>query len=148
MGSPFRHYPMPDRFFAQFEKREADECWPWSGSRTQSGRGYGQIVVDGKRWQAHRFSFVYHKGQPIADGLEACHRCDNPKCVNPDHIFLATHRANMSDMQNKGRHVGTRGWLKTECKRGHPLIPENLYFMKSGSRGCIICRRIRDRNRK
>jgi hypothetical protein len=139
---------MPERFLMQFEKRAADECWPWKGFRTQSGSGYGQIKVDGKRWQAHRFSFVYHTGQTIGDGFEACHRCDNRACVNPNHIFLGTHLDNMLDMQSKGRRKYERGPRKTECKYGHPLIPENLFFNKDGHRGCIICRRARDRIRK
>lgn len=65
-------------------------------------RGYACIRVEGKMKKAYRVSYELEKG-PISDGLIACHRCDNPACVNPDHIFLGTHKDNGEDKARKKR---------------------------------------------
>jgi hypothetical protein len=75
-------------------------CWLWAGRLC--GGGYGSLKVDGRRCQAHRASWEFHIG-PIPAGLLACHKCDNPPCINPSHIFLGTHRDNLRDMVAKGR---------------------------------------------
>lgn len=90
--------PIP-RFWARIEKTTT--CWVWTGTRSKSG-GYGILSVNGKYVRAHRFSFELHKA-PIGPNMEACHTCDNPPCVNPDHLFEGTHRDNMLDMKRKQR---------------------------------------------
>jgi hypothetical protein len=76
-------------------------CWIWTG-RSRDNHGYGQFVHQGQHWKAHRLSWTFTNG-PIEKGLCVCHRCDTPECVRPDHLFLGTHRENMSDMRDKGR---------------------------------------------
>lgn len=82
-------------------------CWEWMGS--YFGTGYGQFTVrmgrTRKNWIAHRYAWARTFG-PIPDGLWVLHRCDNPKCVRPDHLFLGTHADNMADMKAKGRGRG------------------------------------------
>lgn len=82
-------------------------CWNW---KKTSGRRYGNMHYDGTAQQAHRVSWQLHRG-PIPDGLHVLHRCDNTKCVNPDHLFLGTRSDNMVDMVAKGRD-GKAGRLK------------------------------------
>lgn len=85
------------RFWDKVEK--TDNCWNWLGTKS---RGYGFISVCGKMIQAYRYSYMLHYGE-IKSGLEICHKCDNPSCVNPSHLFMGTHKDNMRDARHKGQ---------------------------------------------
>lgn len=92
--------PLDERFWEKVVT-SPDSCWLWTGA--QSPRGYGAFVVSrGDVRTASRVSWELVNG-PIPDGLWVLHRCDNPPCVNPDHLFLGTHQDNMDDMAQKGR---------------------------------------------
>lgn len=101
-----------ERFWRFVVKGSAiDECWRWIGSK--GPRGYGAIGDGSKNLRAHRLSWEMHNSQKIPDGMEVCHRCDNPECTNPSHLFVGTHQENMDDMMAKGRRpptTGTRQW--------------------------------------
>lgn len=74
-------------------------CWLWRGA--VSSHGYGSVGVAGKNWLAHRLSMKLFRVDP--GDMDVLHSCDNPLCVNPDHLFLGTHQDNMLDKEKKGR---------------------------------------------
>lgn len=86
-------------------KNTESGCWQWLG---QIGwGGYGRVRSNGKSTGAHRWSYAYHVG-PIPEGLDILHTCDNPSCVNPDHLVPGTHGENMKQMyaRNRRTHKG------------------------------------------
>lgn len=123
------------RFWARVLPVESG-CWEWQGYRDEYG--YGRFDES----KAHRFSYALTVGSP--EGFLVLHRCDNPACVRPDHLFLGTQLDNMRDMISKGRQTHPH-WGKTHCKAGHPLSGDNLTVSKktgSGTlhRACKICK--------
>lgn len=82
-------------------------CWLWLGALNK--HGYGKFSLEGRVLGAHKASWKIHKGRRIRKGLYVCHKCDTRCCVNPDHLFLGTPRANYLDCKRKGRLVIQRG---------------------------------------
>lgn len=87
-------------------KIDANGCWVWSATCFQFG--HGRVKIKSKDLKAHRVSWEYHKG-PIPDGMFVLHTCDNPPCINPEHLFLGTQLENMRDMHSKNRNVSSLG---------------------------------------
>lgn len=77
-------------------------CWEWNKSRSEKRGGYGQKRLGGKTYKSHRLSWMIFRSH-IPEGLFVCHKCDNPPCCNPDHLFLGTGRDNVRDAIEKGR---------------------------------------------
>jgi hypothetical protein len=86
--------------FARNIQCDPSGCWLWVG--TLDRLGYGRFGMNGKQPGAHRIAWLLHHGE-IPSGLGVCHRCDIPRCVNPDHLFLGTQKDNLRDCSRKGR---------------------------------------------
>lgn len=123
--------PLAERFWERVERRSGTDCWPWVGYLDENG--YGRISEGGycsKLLGAHRVSWEIVNG-PIPEGSGyhgtcVLHRCDNPKCVNPDHLFIGSHLDNIADMKAKGRANGGPGPLTTD------RMFVNSYFDRHG----------------
>jgi hypothetical protein len=130
------------RFHAKYIPEPNSGCWLWDG--WVNGRGYGRFG----KGLAHRISWELHRG-PIPAGMNICHKCDVPPCVNPDHLFLGTQTDNMRDCARKGRlgahvvAVGAANLAKTHCPQGHQYTPRNTYHPPgTRHRSCVRCSRL------
>lgn len=114
------------------------DCIEWDERLSVAG-GYGVFCQDGKDRYAHRVVWEEERG-PIPPGMCVCHHCDNPPCINIDHLFLGTIGDNNRDMSINGRGSNQK---KTHCPRGHELSGDNIipYYRKFGRRACRECRR-------
>ena len=132
------------------EKVTESGCWVWMAScqrRLDGSTGYPRIKLRGRGdVYAHRVSYEAFHGL-IPDGLEVCHHCDVPLCVNPNHLFLGTHRENFQDASRKGRLARPGFGLgrkvnrptPTHCPAGHPYAGANLLPRSRGGFGCRTC---------
>lgn len=122
-----------ERFFDKVEK--TDTCWIWKGNKFHFGHGQFSI---GSRWDnsnksipAHRFSWEIHNGK-IPDKFCVLHKCDNPPCVNPDHLFLGTRFDNNKDMVKKGRAFHTNGTINGMHKLSDSNVINIRNLFKNG----------------
>lgn len=128
-------------------------CWEWSGALTSGKFNYGKMGLGYKEgWvAASRFSWVMHFGG-IPEWACVLHKCDNPPCVNPSHLFLGSKRDNSVDMYEKGRH---RGSTVTHCRRGHSRAEHGRAITCTRANGkrydtwdCKICDKWRKERRR
>lgn len=110
-----------------------NECWIWNGIKNNKGYGFiawGQGSTN-RKWVVSRIAYTIWKGE-IPDGFFVCHKCDNPRCFNPDHLFIGTQKDNASDAKKKGRihrpSISKKGYFKLK-ENDIPIIRE---LRKSG----------------
>jgi hypothetical protein len=130
------HEMLVQKFWELVAIRSDGECWEWQGRLNWSGYG---ILCMGKRCnptfheeRAHRFCYRIHNAlSKVPKGLHVCHRCDNPKCVNPKHLFLGTDLDNMRDKCRKGRQPKgeeyakrLREWIPRGSRRSNAKLTE------------------------
>jgi len=94
-------------FWKKVDIKSEDECWEWTGCKNNDD--YGQININKKTYRSHRISWILHyddipKDNSIYGTMLVLHKCDNPGCVNPNHLFLGTNKDNMEDMVTKNRN--------------------------------------------
>jgi hypothetical protein len=121
--------------------QKTDTCWLWTGVLKPSGHGNLYYTPEPKKHvtlKAHRASMIIH-GIDIPKGMFVLHKCDNPKCVNPDHLYIGTHNDNMRDMKERGRGRNSY-YYKTHCPKGHEYTPQNTVLNSKGWRYCKACK--------
>ena len=104
-----RRVPLSEKIWDKVQFADYDQCWPWKGARNPNG--YPIIHLGGKGSSTTLAARVAYKAfiGPIPDGMQVCHTCDNPPCMNPLHWFLGTPQDNSDDMVSKGRSADNRG---------------------------------------
>jgi len=119
-------------FLQKIEK--TDDCWIWTAAKTPAGYGHFRTENYVAKKYAHRISYKLFVGK-IPEGFCVLHKCDNPTCVKPDHLFLGTYKDNADDKSAKGRHHNQK---KESCPKGHPY---NRVQIRNGKtrRLCRIC---------
>lgn len=136
---------MDGRFWSKVNK--TDTCWFWTASTVgKSTYRYGGFWYKGKTVRAHRFSYEETYG-PIPKGMKVLHKCDNPLCVRPDHLFLGTDADNNLDRSLKGRHKN-QYTNKSTCRRGHSWTEENTMRFNNGKAIVKRCRECRNEYRR
>lgn len=119
-----------DRFLSKIDKTSnTNGCWVYTGRKDRDG--YGRFDVGGKIVGAHRYMLEI-SGIQVPTNKVVCHKCDNPSCVNPAHLFVGTQRDNVLDMYSKGRWVQKERWVQ----KGRPTIKDtskkNLFSTPNG----------------
>lgn len=133
---------IPEKFWRKVRKTRG--CWVWTAC---CASGYGSLRVGSRMVGAHRASYILHKGK-IPRGLFVLHKCDNKKCVNPQHLFVGTQKRNMDDMRRKGRqalgrrlnHGDQRGSNNHGAKLTEPVVRRIKSLRRKGMKQTRIAK--------
>ena len=120
-----------DRFWSKAEWQ--GECLVWTTAHNIDG--YGRFHFNKKLWMAHRLAYTLQNGE-IPSKMQILHMCDNPPCINVNHLFLGSNRDNVDDKVFKNRQARN---YKTHCKNNHEYTSENTLVRKQGWKECRMC---------
>lgn len=115
-------------FWNKVDIKTPNECWIWQGHTER----YGHISYQGKKWGAHRLSWTLSNSKDIPNDMYVCHHCDNPRCVNPNHLFLGTTQDNTRDKTIKGRQTKGEEFWSSKLTEQDILDIRNMPY---GNRG-------------
>lgn len=134
-------------FHAMIARGSPDACWEWTGARGRHGYGTFYLAPIRGPVASHRIAYGLANGA-IPAGLLVLHRCDNPPCCNPAHLWVGTNNDNMLDMVAKGRWRGKN--TMSHCTKGHEFTPENTVNSARGRRcrACTAATRLRRKIRR
>ncbi len=127
-----RHYrkssePITQEWLLSILEKKRNGCWVWS--RSCNTFGYGQVWNGNRLVVVHRVAYELFVGE-IPAGLKVLHKCDNPPCANPDHLFIGTQSDNLYDMSRKGRYVGNRRLTEEDV---HEIRTDNRTQVEIGA---------------
>lgn len=122
-----------DRFWSKVDIRGPEECWNWIPGKSSK---YGQFWYQGKNYGAHVFSAIL--SGKFVDGKIICHSCDNPRCVNPAHLFSGTYSDNTQDMLVKKRFQNASGSKSHLSKLSDEQVSRIKETYTKGKRGCGV----------
>jgi hypothetical protein len=128
------HGTPKEKFIKSYQLNE-NGCWIWTAIINKNG--YGIICIKRKRILAHRFSYEFHV-KKIPEGMIICHRCDNPGCVNPNHLFIGTHADNIKDKLQKGRGDCPKGEKCVRAKLTNEKVLQIREMIKDGIFNILI----------
>ena len=125
-----------DKLLNNIKINAVTDCWEWQLSKNNIGYG---LIRDGKKMRTvHRASYEEHTNTKIPPGICVCHTCDNPLCINPQHLWLGTRKQNTKDMIDKNRHSifgSVNGKQpKTTCPHCYRSIPNNMFSRYHGNK--------------
>jgi len=141
---------MVTRFWRKIQKGSKAECWLWLHG-TQKGYGAFWIPRLRRMERAHRIAWELTHRRVIPAGISVCHRCDNPLCCNPHHLFLGSHGDNMRDMHSKGRRrtdYGLKGSANPQAKLTEEQVREIRELRAQGVSGIGLAKRFGVTNTK
>lgn len=129
-----------ERFDARVDKSAGpDGCWPWKAGRNPAD--YGVFYDKGKKHIAHRWLLGEIRGEHLSwPGERGCHKCDNPPCCNPAHLYIGDALSNTADAMERSGY----DWTRTHCPAGHEYTPENTYMHPTSGKRCRSCSRTQD----
>lgn len=141
-GVEFRGKPR-EQLYAKISKNEITGCWNWVGALFKVS-GYGQFSNKALTTltTAHRASWLLHNG-PIPEGLLVCHKCDNRKCCNPDHLYLGTNSQNMIDRSKRG-YVHQRALTEEKVREMRQLRQQGWPWRKLAARYGVQMNAVRE----
>ena len=121
--------PMPEilisdlmRFWSKVDRKRKNECWNWIGCKNKNENGYGLLSINNKMYRTHRLSYFIHYNEDPRESL-ICHICNNPPCVNPNHLFLGDYSKNIKQAYMDNRR-SSKGILNTHSKLQESDIKE------------------------
>ena len=119
-----------ERFFSKISfENHSNKCWIWTGSKDKAG--YGLLRMGKKFIKSHRYAYQLYNGN-FDNKLFVCHKCDNPSCNNPEHLFLGTAKENNLDRVNKNRNANQKGSNQTSAILNEKLVLEIRDKLKNG----------------
>lgn len=130
------------RFWGKINILNNNDCWEWNAAKTIDG--YGRFKIAGKNYSPHRLVYETFFCN-IPDKMDICHKCDNPSCCNPNHLFLGTRSDNMKDCYTKGRSLHIlkmeklRGEETKQAKLTNEMVLEAKRLYSLGIRGEKLC---------
>lgn len=113
--------------------RTHGECWLWKGANRKTD-GYGVFSVNSKQWLTHRLAWCATHSEGIPPGLQVCHTCDTPLCINPNHLFVGTTQVNTADRHNKDRDYHAKGEKSGRSKLTDDQARQIKELRKNGQR--------------